>query len=58
MVNRISDMENKKEGYDRVISEGEDAYTKIIEITSKLVSNINSVVNNNQERFFSSKKIA
>ena len=57
MVDRISEMEDKKDGYERVISEGDDAYQKIVEITGKLVSNINIVIDSNQERFFSSNRM-
>ena len=57
MVDRISQMEDKKEGYDRVISEGDDAYHKIVDITGKLVTNINTVVDNNHDRYFSSNRM-
>jgi len=51
MIERLRDLEDRKDAYDRVIEEGVAAYSKITDITGKLVNTINKTCDDAENRF-------
>lgn len=51
MMNRVNELERRKDGYESIIEKGEEAYHKITENSGKLVSCIENYCDGVGERY-------
>jgi hypothetical protein len=51
MLDRIRALEEKKEGYEKILEKGEEAYHKITENSGKLVTCLNTFADDVDDRF-------